>query len=150
MNRKLKIVLLASLGIFLTMQFLPVTREKFQPAEKEKSFEHQLQVPSTALSLLKRACYDCHSDEMRNPWYTSLAPVSWMIGNHIKEGRKNLNFSRWADYSSGIQGKKLDEITEQLRQGTMPPWNYVLLHPGARLSTDQTKMLIKYLENQEN
>ncbi len=142
--------MLAVLGCFISIQFIPVGHKATLQSDTNKSIDHQLRIPAIELSLLKNACYDCHSDEMRRPWYASIAPVSWMMEQHVSEGKKNLNFSRWTDYTTGIQAKKLDEMIEQLRQGSMPPSNYAFLHPAARLSASQTNALIKYLESQEN
>lgn len=79
--------------------------------------------------LAARACFDCHSNETSWPWYSNVAPFSWVLQRHVDEGREKLNFSMW-----GRQVNETDEIVEQVREGEMPPWDYGLLHPDARLS----------------
>jgi len=84
--------------------------------------------------ILKRACYDCHSNETVWPWYSNVAPVSWLIGSDVNEGRSKMNFSEWGKYSSKDQADKLKEIVEEVQTGGMPPWYYSLMHRNSRLS----------------
>jgi hypothetical protein len=75
------------------------------------------------------SCFDCHSNETEWPWYSNIAPFSWILQRHVDDGRADLNFSQWG---SGQQ--EADEIVESVREGEMPTWDYQLLHPDARLS----------------
>jgi hypothetical protein len=92
-------------------------------------------------ALLKRACYDCHSNETVYPWYSRIAPVSWLVARDVAEGREELNFSTWSQYSAKDQGKKLHESWETVAEGEMPPWYYTILHPEARLSPADRQIL---------
>jgi len=91
--------------------------------------------------LFVRACADCHSNETKWPWYSNVAPISWLVQYDVEEGREHFNVSMW-----GIQKKnKGDEAKEELEEGEMPPWFYVLPHPDAKLSESETKELSKGL-----
>ena len=87
--------------------------------------------------LLKRACYNCHSNETVWPWYSSVAPVSWLLGSDVQEARRKLNFSEWDTYAEDIRGYKLRGIAEEMEEGAMPPWYYSMVHRDARLSQDE-------------
>ena len=89
--------------------------------------------PPAVAALLRRACYDCHSNETVWPWYAAVAPVSWLVAHDVREGRRELNFSTWDAYDAARRRKKLTESRDEMREGEMPPWFYVLLHPEARL-----------------
>lgn len=75
------------------------------------------------------ACFDCHSNETTWPWYSNIAPISWRLQKHVDEGREKLDFSEW-----GTREQETDEIVKSVREGEMPPGDYLLLHPEARLS----------------
>jgi hypothetical protein len=84
--------------------------------------------------LLRRACYNCHSNETVWPWYSNVAPVSWLVGNDVKEARHHLNFSEWGVYSTDDQRLKLKAIGEEVGEGGMPLWYYSLIHADSRLT----------------
>jgi hypothetical protein len=85
--------------------------------------------------LLRRACYDCHSNETNWPWYSNVAPASWLVSSDVNEGRSQLNFSEWENYGRDAQARKLKEIAEEMRDGDMPPWYYSVMHRNARLNS---------------
>ncbi len=115
-------------------QLVPVDRTN-PPVETE--------VPATAeaRSVLRRACYDCHSNETTWPWYSRIAPVSWLVARDVHEGREELNYSTWNRYTTEQQLKKLKKSREEVAEGEMPPWLYLPLHPDARLSGDDRAVL---------
>jgi hypothetical protein len=90
--------------------------------------------------LAARACFDCHSNETRWPWYSRIAPLSWLVRNHVEEGREELNFSEWNRSFDGAS-----EAAEAVSEGEMPLTSYVLVHPSARLSPDETQALVRGL-----
>ena len=92
-------------------------------------------------ALAVRACFDCHGNETAWPWYTDLAPVSWVATNHVDVGRRVLDFSEW----NRAQGE-LREIAETIREGEMPPRYYTILHSAARLSDAEKQQLIDGLD----
>jgi hypothetical protein len=96
----------------------------------------------SAKSLFRRACYDCHSNETVWPWYSNVAPFSWLIGSDVKEGREHLNFSEWDAYPGERQHKNLMKIVGEMEEGAMPPWYYSMMHSDSRL-TEAEKNIIK-------
>jgi hypothetical protein len=94
--------------------------------------------------LLHRACYNCHSNETVWPWYSNVAPVSWLVGNDVKEARKRFNFSDWETYAGNLRIHKLTGIAEEMESGGMPPWYYALMHPDARLNQAERSIIQKW------
>lgn len=114
-------------------------------------FEHtnppitgDIDAPAPIKQLLSRACYDCHSNETKWPWYTNVAPSSWLVHRDVVEGRKELNFSTWAQMPAQKQAKKLGEIAEEIEGNDMPPWFYVPLHAEAKLTDAERQQLIAW------
>ncbi len=97
---------------------------------------------SAIRELTKRTCFDCHSNETNWRWYTNIAPSSWLVARDVEEGRDRLNFSEWD--KPGSQ-KDFDEIEEVIQEGEMPPFQYLLLHPEARLTAVEKQDLIQAL-----
>jgi len=95
------------------------------------------------VTLLKTSCYDCHSNNTAYPWYNNIAPVSWMISNHIREGKDELNFSNWDLYVPETQHKLLKKIIEEVEEDEMPLRSYLIIHADAKLS-DADKELLKF------
>jgi hypothetical protein len=125
------------IAVLIVVQFVPVAR--VNPTE-----EGQPAAPSEVQALLQRACYDCHSNETRWPWYSRVAPVSFLIARDVTEGRRELNFSTWSQYNERRKSRKLKEIAKQVEQGKMPQWYYVSLHPDAKLSPADRQLIIKW------
>lgn len=92
------------------------------------------------LELARRACFDCHSNEVEWPWYTNVAPMSWLVLGHVEEGREELNFSEWG------RDQEIDEIVESVVEGEMPPRSYTLVNSKGRLSDTEEAELIRGLE----
>ncbi|GJL62938.1 MAG: hypothetical protein NPIRA04_15920 [Nitrospirales bacterium] len=116
------------------IQLIPVTQSN--PAVIK-----EVDAPPHIQSILKRACYDCHSHETVWPWYSQVAPASWLLAWDVQEGREELNFSIWNQYVSKKKDKKLKEIAEEIDEGDMPPWFYLPLHPEAQLSSQDKHQL---------
>lgn len=96
--------------------------------------ERDVAAPPAVAAVLRRACYDCHSNETVWPWYSHVAPVSWLLARDVREGRAELNFSVWDSYEAKKKAKKLKETAEEVVEGEMPPWFYVAAHREAALS----------------
>ncbi|XDD55697.1 heme-binding domain-containing protein [Leptospira sp. WS4.C2] len=131
----MKRIFLILLGVFLILQFFPVARTN-PPVTSE------IQTKPEIKEVLKRSCYDCHSNETVWPTYSYLFPASLLISHHVDEGREELNFSKFGLLSERKQNKKIYEIWEQVDEGEMPPRDYLLLHPSAKLS-DKDKEILK-------
>jgi hypothetical protein len=105
------------------------------------------QVPDEIAGMLKTSCYDCHSGETHFPWYSRIAPASWLLAKDIREGRAELNFSHWDTLSKRQQISKLEGIKEEVTDGMMPMPIYTLIHRKAKLNSTQVKALSKWTED---
>ncbi len=97
-------------------------------------------------NILKVACYDCHSNQPRFPWYTNIAPVSWWIKHHIDEGSHHLNFSEWGTYTEKRKNHKLEECVEMIEEGEMPMDSYTWMHKEAKLTDAQKRQLVEWFK----
>ena len=130
--------LLGLVGLLLVSQAVPYGRGHSNPrVTKEPAWDS----PATR-ALAAHACFDCHSNLTTWPWYSNLAPESWLIQRGVDEGRSTLNFSEWDRPQEGDIG----DITEAIQGGSMPPWYYRLLHPKSRLSQAEKAQLIAGLQ----
>lgn len=102
--------------------------------------------PAEVHTLLDRACYDCHSNHTDWPWYTHVAPLSWLLQRDVRNGRQRLNFSQWDEYASDPETArhKLEQIAAAVAGGDMAPWYYRALHPQARLTSAQRDLLVRW------
>lgn len=119
---------------FIAIQLVPVNRTN-PPVQGD--FRGSAEV----VSVLRRACYDCHSNETVWPWYSRVAPLSWVIAHDVNEGRAALNFSTWTQLSPAKQAEAIKESWEAVAEGEMPTWYYVALHPEAKLSANDQSVL---------
>ena len=122
------------IGVLVAIQFAPVTTAN-PPLESDIPTSLEVKV------VLRRACYDCHSHETVWPWYSQIAPISWLIARDVQEGRAEVNFSTWNRYSTQQQVKKLKESWEEVVEGEMPPWFYLPIHRDARLLPEDRALL---------
>jgi hypothetical protein len=135
-RRVLRLGLLSLLGAFLVIQVIPYGRDHTNPpTTAEPSWDS----PRTR-ELAATACFDCHSNQTAWPWYTNVAPFSWLTQRDVNEGRRTLNFSEWDRPQA-----EADEIPEVIREGSMPPWYFTILHGDARLSDVERNRLIEGL-----
>jgi len=102
--------------------------------------------PDNIRIMMKNACYDCHSNETKYPWYMDVAPVSWWTKRHVNNGRSSLNFSEWATYSAETQKHQMEDSALKVRKKWMPLGSYLLAHPEAKLSEDERENLAKWME----
>lgn len=124
------------LGGFILIQLLPFGRAHTNPPVQA---EPQWDSPATK-TLFDRACADCHSNYTKWPWYSNVAPVSWLVQNHVDEGRSKFNVS-----VPGF-GREADEAANEVREGAMPEPTYLPMHPEARLTDAEKQQLIAGLE----
>lgn len=120
--------------VLVAIQLVPIDRTN-PPVESE------VPAPPEVRAILRRSCYDCHSNETVWPWYSRVAPISWLVASDVHEGRGEMNFSTWDRRGKDDQAKLLHECWEQIEQGDMPPAIYLQAHPLARFSdSDRLKM----------
>lgn len=128
------------LVLVLGAQF--VRPAKTNPVSDEtRAIQFHVEMNQEVSALLSRACYDCHSNKTDWPWYSKVAPMSWFVISHVNDGRRHLNFSEWETYDRSEAVKNMQEIDEEVGIKAMPLSSYTLLHPEARL-TDQERKLI--------
>lgn len=126
-----------ALGLLAVLAFVQVIRfERTNPPVTA-----DLRAPSDVKSVLRKACYDCHSNETDWPWYSAIAPMSWLLHYDVTAGRKALNFSEWGALPPEEQAKQRKEIAESVTEGEMPPWYYLPMHPSARLTQAEVGLL---------
>jgi hypothetical protein len=135
--RRAKIVLLGIVIVLVGIQVIPVRRTNPPPTG-------EIRAPEEVMAILKRSCYDCHSNETTWPWYSHVAPVSWLIVNDVSEGRGHVNFSQWAAYSAREKARREDGIVDEVSSGGMPLKQYLLMHREARLTRTDVDVLTKW------
>ncbi len=121
----------AVVAVLLLIQLVPFGRNHENPPVTAEPVWDSAQTRELAV----RACFDCHSNETKWPWYSNVAPISWTVQHDVDSGRDELNFSEWNGDQEG------DEAAETVREGSMPPWQYTLAHPEARLSDAELAQL---------
>jgi len=132
-------------GILLILQLIPVN-QKNPEIMKTKDFLLITEAPKEIVSLVKSSCYDCHSNHTVWPWYSDIAPVSWVVADHVEHGRKELNFSEWKDYEFERKDHKLEECIEAIEEGWMPDQGYAKMHEEANLSSEERQMLANFFK----
>lgn len=103
---------------------------------------YKVDAPPEVETILRKACYDCHSHETYWPWYSRIAPGSWLMARDVGKGRARFNMSEWGDLDEKDRALDKENAAELVEKGEMPPWFYLPLHPSAMLS-DQEKALLK-------
>jgi hypothetical protein len=137
-NRWAQRALTVFLVAFIGLQFVRPDRTN-PPAQAAASL--QAKTPPDVRALLDRSCRDCHSNETRWPWYTNVAPASWLVASDVHKGRERFNFSEWAAYSSDDQDKFLGAMCKLVTRGRMPLPPYLLIHRSARPSPAEVAAL---------
>ena len=130
-------VAIATLAVAVAIQLIPVRRDN-PPVQAE------VEAPLRVQQIIERACYDCHSNRTRWPWYSHVAPVSWLVAHDVHEGRDEVNFSEWPTFDFEKQDDIFKGIAKQVGRKKMPLPNYLALHPEARLTEDDRQALVRW------
>lgn len=141
MTRRTRIVVwavVALLGVVGAIQLVPYGRDHTNPPVTAEYAWRSAE----ARAVVKKACYDCHSNETVWPWYANVAPSSWLVQRDVDEGRSRLNFSEWAPGSAVVAAALGREIAEVVAAGEMPPFQYRIMHSDARLSDAERQVLV--------
>jgi len=134
MSRRLKQVAVAFVVVFVTAQL--VRPERANPAtDPTRTIAARVGAGNALVPILDRACADCHSNHTAWPWYTNVAPLSWLMVYGVREGRAAVNFSEWAAYPPERQRQLMAASCHDATTGKMPDRLWTTLHPEARLST---------------
>jgi len=145
----LKKVLIALLIVVVAIQFIQPVRNSNQQ-KIASGITKQYTVPSNVEVLLRTACYDCHSNNTRYPWYANIQPMGWLLANHIKDGKAELNFDEFGSYSKRRQLSKLKSIAGSVKDGSMPIASYTSMHRDAKLSTENKALIIDWATRTRN
>lgn len=140
--KKLHVLIgLAALGVILAgAQLVPVERTN-PPVEQD------MPAPAQVKAILKASCYDCHSNETVWPWYSKVAPVSWLVAADTAEGRERLNFSTWNQFSAEQRQEIVAQVMKEIRKGEMPPWYYTIKHGEGKITPENLAILEAWAAN---
>ncbi|MFA5215544.1 heme-binding domain-containing protein [Sulfuricurvum sp.] len=139
----MKIVVYFVIVVAIAIQFI---RPDFNnPAVDEKV---TLNADPHVMSTLKTSCYDCHSSETKYPWYQNVAPVSWIMSDHIVRGRKALDFSNWANIDPKVKLERLERAKQMITNEMMPKHEYLWIHKNAVLNKDDKQTLEQFFDEQ--
>jgi hypothetical protein len=143
--RLVKSTLLVSGIVIIALQFIRPVQNK-SSLVLTTDISKVITIPDTVLTLLKNACYDCHSNNTDYPWYSDIQPMGWLMAYHIKQAKNQLNFSEFGSYSQRRQLSKLGGITNSIKDDIMPLKSYTIMHKNAQLSKDEKSLLINWAE----
>jgi hypothetical protein len=141
MSKGVKVTLWVIGGLvvaFALIQLVPYGRDHSNPPV---TAEYQWK-SAEAKAVAEGACYDCHSNETVWPWYTNIAPASWLVQRDVDQGRDKLNFSEWPTGSATVTGAIGQDVAEVVAEGEMPPLQYKIAHSAARLSDADKQLLV--------
>jgi Haem-binding domain len=132
--------------LLLAIQFVPVDRSN--PAiDPPRTIYASLTMPGEVKAVFERSCKNCHSNETDWPWYSYVAPVSWVVGHDVHQARKMMNFSEWGRYSAERKEDKLEEICEQVTKGDMPDRKYAIFHREAKVTAQEREAVCQWTED---
>ncbi len=145
MSKQKRLFWYTVLGLLIIVQVYPVTRPEVV-ANNPDDIMKVTEIPSNVSSMLKAACYDCHSNETSFPWYSSVSPVKWLVYQDIRKGREKLNFSNWASMDKMDQAEVLDNISTEVMGGDMPMKIYHIMHSDAKLSDEDRQAIADWAD----
>jgi hypothetical protein len=148
MKRVLKWVLGLLLVGFVAIQFVRPERGN-SPIDESQFYANHVRVPPEIAEILERSCFDCHSHRTVWPWYSEIAPMSWLLARDVEEGRRHLNFSKWGSYAKVRQMTALNDIADEISSGGMPLSNYLILHSEANLDSSARAKIIAWAEGEK-
>ena len=140
--------LAAVLGLAL-IQLVPAPPRSNPAVDRDETIEANVRLTAEAKEVLRRACANCHSNETRWPWYSRVAPGSWLLGSHVERGRRALNFSEWRTRTQGKPGAAMASLAAACAaaaSGRMPPPSYLWMHPEARLTPADKQALCAWTD----
>ena len=140
-----KTILLGLLGILIIIQFFHPERNESGNAPGDITGKYS--VPDEVMAVLKPACYDCHSNQTRYPWYANLQPLAWWLADHVNDGKRHLNFDEFTTRKIAVQNHKLEEIIEMVKEEEMPLGSYTWTHADARLSDEQRELITNWAQS---
>lgn len=136
-------IILALLGVLFIIQFIKPTKN-IAEGDQVNNITKRYAMPTNVSSILKKACYDCHSNTTVYPWYAEIQPVAWFLDDHVKDGKKHLNFDEFLTYEAKKQDHKMEEFIESQTEGWMPLDSYKWIHKNAILTSEEKQVLINW------
>ena len=140
-----KKILITLVIILAAIQFIR-PEKNLSEGVSENDISLAYQTPDEVVTILKKACNDCHSNNTVYPWYAEIQPVAWWLNDHVEEGNDELNFSEFASYEPGRQYHKLEEIKEMIDEDEMPLGSYTLIHTDAKLTETEKNALLGWAQ----
>lgn len=137
-------IFLGLLVVFLLAQFIPRPEKNVGTIKTAAYIGNSHQINPDVEKVLQASCFDCHSNNTHYPWYASLQPVAWWLGDHITDGKRHLNFSEFSNLPLARQFHKLEEIEEEVGSGEMPLESYRVIHRSSILSADQKALIVNW------
>lgn len=144
LTKILKTTFLVLLIAFIAIQFIRPAKNKAEGIS-DNDITKIYTVPDDVQNILKTSCYDCHSNNTVYPWYAEVQPIAWWLDNHVKDGKKDLNFSEFGAYRINRQYRKLEEVNEMTEEGEMPLDSYLWIHNNAKLNPQQLLILTNWV-----
>lgn len=145
MKKLVKRILLLLFIVFVGIQFIP-TKMNVSNEVYKADFMNIYSMPKAISEKLVVSCYDCHSNNTEYPWYNKIQPVAWYLEDHIKEGKKELNFNEFGNYSVRRQKSKIKSIIREIEGDKMPLSSYINMHKNAIINKDEKKVLLSFFE----
>lgn len=145
MGLRTKRALLILAVALVAAQFVPIRRDN-PSSDPAKALYVSHSMPPEMHALFDHSCRDCHSNDTTWPWYSHVAPVSWMVASDVHDGRKHFNISEWGTYPEEKKVRKLGEICEQVKTEEMPDAKYTLIHRSAQLNAQQRAMVCDWVD----
>ncbi|MGC2112479.1 MAG: heme-binding domain-containing protein [Candidatus Korobacteraceae bacterium] len=146
MLRWAKRIGLAIVVSLVVAQAVPV-RHNNPPVERSQTLFAAEKMPAPVIAVLQRSCKNCHSNETVWPWYSYVAPASWIVASDVHNARAQMNFSEWGTYSAKRKEERLEEICEQITNGDMPDPKYALVHRNARITPEERNAVCQWTED---
>lgn len=118
------------------------------PIDPSQTIEASTTMPTEVRNILERSCRDCHSNATAWPWYSNVAPISWLLISHVNEGREHVSLSTWGNYTTTEASERLEEMCTEVRESEMPLRSYVLVHRSASLDDADREALCAWTERE--
>jgi Haem-binding domain len=144
----MKKLLIGLVVVFIIIQFIRPA-ENHSSAVSTNDIAVLFPMSDSVRSILAKACYDCHSDNTRYPWYNRVQPVTWWLNNHVTDGKRHLNLSEFGSYPADRQEKKMKGIVKEIQSGDMPLDSYLWIHKDAVLTETEKQTLIHWAQSIE-
>ena len=145
MKKIIQRIIVVGLFALVGIQFIPANLNK-QEVIPTSDIRYVYDIPDRVLNILETSCYDCHSNNTNYPWYSNIQPARMIMDHHVEEGKEELNFNEFKNYSDRRKKNKIKSIISQIEDGNMPIPSYALMHNDVRVSADDKKEVMKWFK----